>query len=98
MRTMVGRNTAVVLTLASSRLLGMKTKAGMPARAAYAATALARLPVDAQAMVEKPLRRAHDTATLTTRSLKELVGFMVSFFRWRLRRPSSAPRLGACTR
>ena len=32
-------------------------------------------------MVSKPCARAQETATETTRSLKELVGFMVSFFR-----------------
>jgi len=42
---------------------------------------LARFPVEAQAMVSMPLARAQVTATDTTRSLKELVGFMVSFLR-----------------
>src|SRR2546430_201565 len=68
-----------------------------PARAAYAATELARLPVEAQPIVSKPWARAHDTATDTTRSLNELVGFMLSFLTYRLRRPSSAPSRSALT-
>jgi len=59
----------------------MKTKASRPARAEYAATALARFPVEAQPIVSKPLARAQEMATDTTRSLNELVGFIESFFR-----------------
>src|SRR5689334_17151616 len=79
--TTFGSNTEILATFAGSRSTGMNTKHSSPARAAYAATALARLPVDAQAMVSNPCARAHVMATDTTRSLKELVGFMVSFFR-----------------
>ena len=46
----------------------------MPARAAAAATALARLPVEGQANTWSPSSRAADRATATTRSLKECVG------------------------
>ena len=59
----------------------MKTKAWRPTRAAWAATELARLPVEAQATVVKPMARAAVRATVTTRSLKEWVGFAMSFFR-----------------
>src|SRR5258708_4086074 len=79
--TMLGSNTLMLATFAGSRSTGMKTKHSSPARAAYAATALARFPVDAHAIVSKPLARAQLMATDTTRSLNELVGFMLSFFR-----------------
>src|SRR5258708_14375721 len=79
--TMLGSNTLMLATVAGSRSTGMKTKHSSPARAAYAATALARFPVDAHAIVSKPLARAQLMATDTTRSLNELVGFMLSFFR-----------------
>jgi len=58
----------------------MNTKHSSPPRR-IRATELARLPVEAQAMVSKPFDRAQLIATDTTRSLKELVGFMLSFFR-----------------
>ena len=47
---------------------------GQPMKAACAATDVARLPVDAQAAVVKPRRRALESATETTRSLNEPVG------------------------
>ena len=47
-------------------------------RAACAATELARLPVEAQAMRVKPSSRAAVIATETTRSLNECVGFAES--------------------
>ena len=52
----------------------MKIQAFIPARAAAAATALARLPVEAQPMVSRPSAAAAFTAVATTRSLKESVG------------------------
>ena len=67
------------MILASSRSWGMKTTETMPARAAWAATELARLPVEAQAATLKPSWRALVRATETTRSLKEPVGLAVSF-------------------
>ena len=48
--------------------------AGSPAAAAWAAVALARLPVDAQATVPMPNSIAFDTATETTRSLNDSDG------------------------
>ena len=62
-----------------SRLAGMNTMARMPPRAAWAATLLARLPVEAQASVSKPNSRALVLATVTTRSLKDQVGLAQSF-------------------
>ena len=48
-------------------------------------------------MVSNPWECAQLTATDTTRSLNELVGFMLSFFRYRLLSPSSAPSRSALT-
>ncbi len=79
--TTVGSKTSVATSFSGSVSSGTKTQQSMPARAAYAATELARLPVDAQPIVSNPCALAHDTATDTTRSLNELVGFMLSFFR-----------------
>ena len=59
---------------AGSRSAGMKIQAWNPLRAACAATALARFPVDEQATVSKPKFRAWASATATTRSLKLNVG------------------------
>ncbi len=53
----------------------------MPPAAARAATALPRLPVDAQASVSLPSSAAFAAATPTTRSLNECVGFVWSSFR-----------------
>ncbi len=50
----------------------------MPIRAACAATELARLPVEAQAIRRKPSSRAAVMATETTRSLNEWVGLAES--------------------
>jgi hypothetical protein len=69
----------------------------MPARAAAAATALARLPVDGQASVVKPSSRAAARATPTTRSLNEWVGFALSSLTHRARIPSALARLSART-
>ena len=66
--------------LAGSRSCGIRTTAGSPAAAACAAVALARLPVDAQATVSKPNSIALDTATETTRSLNDRVGWLTASF------------------
>src|SRR6266508_4421949 len=52
---------------------GRKTYVFRPTRIPAAATALARLPVEAQAKVSKPNSRALAEATATTRSLNEKV-------------------------
>src|SRR5215472_9058859 len=58
----------------------MKTQALNPPRAACAATALARLPVDEQLTISKPKFRAWVRATATTRSLKLRVGKQTESF------------------
>ena len=78
-----------------SRLLGTSTTDRMPARAAAAATALARLPVDGQASTEKPSSRAAARATATTRSLNECVGLPESSLTHSVFMPSSRARLSA---
>jgi hypothetical protein len=76
----------------------MKIQAFIPARAAAAATALARLPVEAQPMVSRPSAAAALTAVATTRSLKERVGCeTASFFTQARATPSRAARRGAST-
>ena len=69
----------------------------MPARAAAAATALARLPVDGQARTLNPISVAAASATATTRSLKEWVGLPLSSLIHRRRMPSSAASPSART-
>ncbi len=86
---------AVVRIFCCSRLLGISTTERMPALAAAAATALARLPVDGQASTEKPSSRAAASATATTRSLKECVGLPESSFTHSVFMPSSRARLSA---
>ncbi len=79
-----------------SRSSGMKIHAGSPALAARAATALARLPVDAQPTAGRSNSSARFTAIATTRSLKESVGeFAASFLIHRSSIPSALPREGA---
>src|ERR1035441_5603157 len=67
----------------------------MPRAAPWAATELARLPVEAHAIVSKPSSRARVTATDTTRSLKEWVGLAASFLTHTSRRPSRSARRSA---
>jgi hypothetical protein len=70
--------TAVVRIFPDSRSAGMNTMDGAPTRAAWAATELARLPVEAQANRVKPKPREAVRATETTRSLNEWVGLAES--------------------
>src|SRR6059036_2446238 len=53
----------------------MNTQAFRPARAAWAATALARLPVDAHPIVSSPKAAAALIAVATTRSLNDSDGW-----------------------
>jgi hypothetical protein len=76
----------------------MKTTDSIPAWAAWAATELARLPVEAQAATLKPSSCALVRATDTTRSLNDPVGFTVSFFTHSSRKPSSAASRSARTK
>ena len=73
----------------------MKTTVLIPARAPAAATAFARLPVLGQAKTFAPNSRAALRAQATTRSLKELVGFVESSFTQSVSSPSSRARLSA---
>ena len=93
--TKVPPYTAVVTIFCSSRLAGTITTERMPARAAAAATALARLPVDGQASTLKPISVAAASATATTRSLNEWVGLPLSSLIHSRRMPSSAARPSA---
>ena len=78
-----------------SRSAGTSTTDRMPARAAAAATALARFPVDGQASTLKPSSVAATKATATTRSLNECVGLPRSSLIHNLRMPSAWARLSA---
>ena len=66
----------------------MNTNDSSPAAEAWAATALARLPVEAHATVVKPSSRARAIAIETTRSLNECVGLAASFLIHTSSRPS----------
>src|ERR1700730_12357885 len=70
----------------------------IPARAAWAATELARLPVEAQAATLKPSSRALVRATEVTRSLNGPVGLRGSFLSQRSPSPNSAASRSAWTR
>jgi len=86
----------VASSFCSSRFAGTRTYESNPAAAAWAATALARLPVEAQATVSKPSSRAFATATATTLSLKEWVGLAASFLtQTSASRPSRSARRSA---
>src|SRR3954468_4205030 len=67
----------------------------MPLAAARAATALPRLPVEAQASVSLPSSAALAEATPTTRSLNECVGLVWSSFRYSSRTPTALASRGA---
>src|SRR5947209_18325784 len=74
----------------------MKTHALNPPRAAWAATELARLPVEEHATVSNPKLRACAKATATTRSLKLRVGRQTASFLMQSRfAPSLLARCGA---
>ena len=76
----------------------MKIHAGSPARAACAATAFARLPVDAHPTVSRPSALAALIAEATTRSLNESDGCDTASFLIQSRAtPSLSARRGAST-
>src|ERR1700722_7885498 len=76
----------------------MKIQAGSPARAAWAATALARLPVDAQPTVSRPNATAALIAVATTRSLNDRVGCdTLSFLTQARSMPMARARAGDST-
>src|SRR3954453_15751910 len=76
----------------------MNTTERRPAAAEAAATALARLPVEAQATVVKPMAREADSATATTRPLTEGVGLRRSSLTQSLFIASAAGSRSALTR
>ena len=53
---------------------------GSPARAAYAAAVAPALPDDEIATPRRPCARAHESASVPSRSLNDQVGFCDSFF------------------
>ena len=64
----------VPITFGASSVSGTKIHALSPARAACAATAFARLPVEAQPIVSSPNAAAALIAAATTRSLNDREG------------------------
>jgi hypothetical protein len=77
----------------------MKIHALIPARAACAATAFARLPVEAQPIVVSPNACAALIAVETTRSLNDRLGCeTLSFFTQTRATPSRSARRGDSTR
>ena len=84
-------------TLACSSTGNLANAVAARAAAAWAATAFARLPVDAHAIVWKPSSFARASATATTRSLNECVGLAVSSLRWSSPTPSASASRGADT-
>ena len=96
MRTRFGPYTAVPITLPISRSSGMKIHDASPARAACAATAFARFPVEAQPTVSRPNASAALIAVETTRSLNESDGCdTASFFTHTRATPSRSASRGA---
>src|SRR5688500_14757589 len=73
----------------------MKIQAASPARAACAATAFARLPVDAQPIVSSSNAAAALIAEATTRSLNESVGWETLSFLIQARATPSRRASGA---
>jgi len=88
----------LIISVPGQKTAGQKTAASSPSAAARAATALARLPVEGQANTLLWNSRAALSAQATTRSLKELVGFVESSLTQRFSMPSSRPRLWALSR
>ena len=86
-----------MVILACSRSEGISTTDSIPARAAWAATELARFPVEAQAATLNPSWRALVSATDTTRSLNDPVGLAVSSLIHNSPNPSSAASRSART-
>src|SRR5436309_11437901 len=97
MRTTLAPNTLVPRIFVGSRSEGMKIQAFRPSRAACAATAFARLPVEEHETVSKPKARAWERATATTRSLKLSVGRQTASFLMNRLAPREVP-LNRCAR
>src|SRR5579872_1692671 len=98
MRTSFAPKTCVPRIFAASRSAGIKIHALNPLRAACAATAFARFPVEEQETISNPKAFACANATETTRSLKLNVGMQTaSFFKYKFFVPSCLARCGAVT-
>src|SRR2546428_12944502 len=96
MRTTLAPKTSVPMIFAGSRSAGMKIQHLKPFRAACAAVAFARLPVEEQETVSNPKARALASATASTRSLKLKAGRQTaSFFTYKVLAPSSRASRGA---
>src|ERR1043165_7181565 len=96
MRTSFAPYTCVFTIFAGSRSEGMNIQAWNPLRAAWAATAFAKFPVEEHDTTSNPKARACASATETTRSLKLREGMQTaSFFRYKLFEPIAAPSCGA---
>src|SRR5205823_14768877 len=91
MRTTLAPNTLVPRIFAGSRSEGIKIHAFRPSRAACAATAFARFPVEEHETVSKPKARAWERATATTRSLKLNVGRQTASFLMNRFPPAAVP-------
>src|SRR5579884_77480 len=99
MRTSFAPKTCVPIIFACSRSAGMKIQHLNPLRAACAAVALARLPVEEQETVSNPNARAFANAVATTRSLKLRVGRQTaSFLMYRFFAPIERPSVDALIR
>src|SRR5437773_12552079 len=96
MRTTLAPKICVPMIFACSRSAGIKIQHLNPLRAACAAVAFARLPVDEHDTVSKPKLRAFAKATATTRSLKLSVGKQTaSFFTYKFFVPVLRAKVGA---
>ena len=71
-----------------TRPSGTRTKAGIPACAAYAASEADVLPVDAHATASAPIRLACVRAAVMPRSLNDALGLCPSCFSHRSRTPA----------
>src|SRR6185437_8453320 len=80
MRTSLAPKTCVPRIFAASRSAGTKIQALKPLRAAWAATAFARFPVEEQETISNPNALACASATATTRYLKLSVGRQTASF------------------
>src|SRR3954469_15060382 len=81
----VGAATTIAPKLRMNRSIGpgklrvVKTMHERPARAAYAAAVAPAVPADEIAMPRRRSARAHETASVPSRSLNDHVGFCDSF-------------------
>src|SRR6478735_5577095 len=84
-------------TIGPGKLRVVKTMHGSPARAAYAAAVAPAFPDEETATPRRPSARAHEIASVPSRSLNDQVGFWLSFFASRRGSPIPAPRVSHAT-